>query len=960
MLNLLELYCVRTHAVCWFLLTSLYIIMMNTNNLRIGTFNCAGAKSKLPILLEMSKNVDLLFLQETWLLENELNMLNDVNPDFSSFSLSSVNLQDSLLVGRPYGGISILWRKELSPICQLLQFDDNRLLGILISVNSMDLLFINVYLPYFCNENYPDYLMCLGNISSILDNNNVNGIMIIGDFNAAIGGEFYSELECLCNEKALTISDVALLPSDSYTHVNNATLSRSWLDHCVTSPLLHSCINSIYISYEYYASDHFPLFVDLKLDNLPRMVNSQEPRPNKIDWNFECEELRNLFYISLSAKLTSCRSLAFNCNGACCNPEHLQDLDELWRYFIDSVKEVGQQIFGNTKVRKNGIPGWNLHVRDLYAASRDCFRAWRECGSPRHGPVASEMRRARAVFKHALRKCKAEEAKMRAESLALKLQNRDINSFWREVKSLSSRNTALPQRVDNAVGEQEIADLWKAKFSYVLNSIDDSSAELKLKSDLDNQAPSNDIKAFNVRELQNLARSLPTNKAVGLDDVPNEFYKYAPINVLILISLFFNSFLVHSFIPEVLLNVLVIPLLKSNLKDPSSSVNYRPIAIATAASKLFEMLLLDLMSKYLYTSDNQYGFKQNHSTDLCIMTLKEIVRYYRSLNSPIFICFLDIKSAFDRVSYWKLFSKLCDRGVPLYIIRILIFWYTNQQLCVGWGSSRSSTFGMSNGLRQGSLISPYLFNVYVDQLNISLNNSGIGCHIAGKISNNFAYADDLAIICPCASALNELLSVCDGFARDHYITFSTSKSVCMCVTPRGLRLNTLPSVYLSEVKLSYVDSFTYLGHIITSEFNDDEDIKRETRSLCVRGNVIIRKFQHCNTDVKISLFKSFCYSMYSIALWSKFNVATLSRLRVTYNNIMRRLTKLPPWHSASEMFVSLNVKSFQEVRRNLCYKTMVRVNNSENCYISSLLASDAKLTSCLWQHWQNILYSNSQ
>ena len=65
----------------------------------------------------------------------------------------------------------------------------------------MELLFVNVYLPYFCNENYPDYLMCLGNISSILNNNNVNGIMIIGDFNAAIGSEFYGELECLCNEK---------------------------------------------------------------------------------------------------------------------------------------------------------------------------------------------------------------------------------------------------------------------------------------------------------------------------------------------------------------------------------------------------------------------------------------------------------------------------------------------------------------------------------------------------------------------------------------------------------------------------------------------------------------------------------------------------------------------------------------------------------------------------------------
>ena len=80
---------------------------------------------------------------------------------------------------------------------------------------------------------------------------------------------------------------------------------------------------------------------------------------------------------------------------------------------------------------------------------------------------------------------------------------------------------------------------------------------------------------------------------------------------------------------------------------------------------------------------------------------------------------------------------------------------------VGWGSVRSLAFTMSNGIRQGSVLSPHLFSVYVDDLSHMLNGSVLGCHIAGTPANNFSYADDLAIVCPSAVALNDLLGVCE-------------------------------------------------------------------------------------------------------------------------------------------------------------------------------------------------------
>ena len=444
-------------------------------------------------------------------------------------------------------------------------------------------------------------------------------------------------------------------------------------------------------------------------------------------------------------------------------------------------------------------------------------------------------------------------------------------------------------------------------------------------------------------ELKNIFKNLANNKAQGLDCIPNEFYKYAPGNFLVFLSVCFNAFLKHSFLPASIMNVLIVPLLKSKLKNPCDSANYRPIAIATAASKIFEKLLLNRISDFLYTTNNQFGFKPNHSTEMCVFALKEVINYYRCLNTPIYLVFIDIKSAFDRISYWELFLKLIDRDIPLQIVLMLKFWFTNQALLVNWGSSLSEPFTMGNGIRQGSILSPYLFNVYVDDLNHRLNYSGVGCHVAGLPMNNFAYADDLVLVSPSPTAANDLLQICHKFAEENYIIYSPTKSVCMRILPKTIKLGGYPNIYLGNCKLSFVESFNYLGHLLVSDFHDDEDIKKESRKLCFRGNCLVQRFKFCKDDVKCSLFKSYCYSLYCVSLWANFKKCTFQRLNVNYNNIMRRLMGIPVYSSASFLFGNLGVKSLKELMRSAQYSMMDRVENSNNVILITLFKSEARM-----------------
>ena len=198
--------------------------------------------------------------------------------------------------------------------------------------------------------------------------------------------------------------------------------------------------------------------------------------------------------------------------------------------------------------------------------------------------------------------------------------------------------------------------------------------------------------------------------------------------------------------------------------------------------------------------------------------LKEIIDAYRVLNGSVFTCFLDASKAFDRVNHSILFGKLSNRGIPQYVIRILSYWYENQQMCVRWGGTYSTFFSVTNGVRQGSILSPYLFNIYMSTTSVWLL-----MHIM--------YADDLVILAPSVSGLSKLLSICEIFGESNDIIFNQKKSASLYLISKMLKGAHLPNVYLNGVQVKQVDSVKYLGHFLTCELSDDIDIRRQCRVL---------------------------------------------------------------------------------------------------------------------------------
>lgn len=147
-----------------------------------------------------------------------------------------------------------------------------------------------------------------------------------------------------------------------------------------------------------------------------------------------------------------------------------------------------------------------------------------------------------------------------------------------------------------------------------------------------------------------------------------------------------------------MISVSLVPVMKDKSGKVDSSDSYRPIALASVLSKVFESIPLDRIEEIITSTDHQFGFKGELDTDMVICSLKEIINRYRDKTSSVFMSFIDASKAFDQVNHFKLFAKISQRGIPHCVGRILWYWHANQSGQVKRSDFTLAPFGVSNGI----------------------------------------------------------------------------------------------------------------------------------------------------------------------------------------------------------------------------------------------------------------------
>ena len=944
---------------------------MAESTLRIATFNCRNFKSSIVEISQLCKDCDIILLQETWLMPHESDMLSTLSSDHYAKGVYAVDPSQKLIAGRPFGGLAILWRKSLGRFCSINTFDDPRIMGLQLRNDDIDILILNVYLPYFNGDNIDEYLFYLGKIDSLIEDSPAPYIYACGDFNADIRepSTFGKELIKFCDDSNLKMADVHYnSDQDRFTFYSEAHNSIHWLDHVVCTHSALTAIQSVQVEYSYVSSDHLPMKINVDLGKINLDANNVNEHTESLLYKVKWDKLTSddlTYYTSLTdsylEKVYIDHSLLL-CNDSMCKDEsHKSAIKHLYEdivYGIDQASESFLQTMSHKPELFKQVMGWNELCKEAHSSARDAFLQWAYAGKPKQGFIFDTMKQTRARFKLILRKCRQQEASKSKDSLAKKLLGTDSKSFWKEVKTMNgSSNAPLSSTVGNAVGHKDIASMWHNHYKDLLNSSKDMSEKHYVLNQF-NKVNSRNMSyncIFSPGQIEKAIKGLKSGKAVGNDNLSAEHLKFCSKRVYCLLSMLYNCCVSHAYIPSDMLDTIIVPLPKDKKGDITDRDNYRPIALTTIMSKVLEGTILIVYDELLWTSPNLFGFKKGLSTDMSIFVLKQIIDHYRSLSSPIYLAFLDASKAFDKLNHWCLFRKLLDRGIPVIIVRLFHIWYTSQLYYVRWGSTLSSGFHVSNGVRQGSLISPIFFNIYVNDLSNVLNSKRCGCNLNGVNYNHLLYADDTILLAPSPSALQKLITICERFASNNEIIYNPNKSRIMCIQPNKDKVK-VPVFTINGKNVMIVEQFKYLGFCISSDMKDDCDINRQIRSFYSRGNIVIKCFRHCSDEVKSLLFKTYCSNMYCSHLWSKYSIYSFRKLKTSFNRIFRMLFNLDRRASISHNMLLNNIRAFDVNIRKYILNFKNRLENCNNVLIQTLLDCWQYPNSLLFLEWKKQLY----
>ena len=264
-----------------------------------------------------------------------------------------------------------------------------------------------------------------------------------------------------------------------------------------------------------------------------------------------------------------------------------------------------------------------------------------------------------------------------------------------------------------------------------------------------------------------------------------------------------------------------------------------------------------------------------------------MIDYYVRNGSSCYVVLLDASKAFDKVNYVKLFKLLRNRGLCPTIIKLLIYMYTKQDLRVKWNNTNSESFRCTNGVKQGGVLSPILFCIYIDELLTRLKTADTGCHIGHLFAGAFGYADDVSLAAPSVKATKSMLKICETFAYEYDVQFNSSKSMMIVFNTT----QKVPSISFNGEIIKVVENAQHLGSFIGHNHNV-LNIDKACNRIVGDTNVVLSRFGRCTVDVVNNLFNTFCTNFYGSALW---NLADkyMERFVISWRKCVKRIWNLP-------------------------------------------------------------------
>ena len=321
------------------------------------------------------------------------------------------------------------------------------------------------------------------------------------------------------------------------------------------------------------------------------------------------------------------------------------------------------------------------------------------------------------------------------------------------------------------------------------------------------------------QELEVACKILKAGKGTGLDVIRNEMILPLVTCYPDLIKRAFNDIITqHKALSKDWLHSLITAVHKKGAKDDPD--NYRGISLMSCLGKLFLTVINNRLVKFSLEkgllSPGQLGFViGNRTSDPHILLQNILQKYCHKGKNKLFGCFVDFSKAFDTVPRDILLRKLKEKGINGRVLEIIQTLYLEDYASVKIGKTYSPPFKTNIGVRQGCVLSPLLFNLFLADLQPILDECGDNVNIDEntKISC-FLWADDILMLSETADGLQSKLSKLEEYCKVNKLTVNTEKTQCMVFNKTGRLLKNYKFQYRNTY-LKCVREYKYLGFLVT-------------------------------------------------------------------------------------------------------------------------------------------------
>ena len=848
----------------------------------------------------------------------------------------------STQVGRPYGGCAILWKRELGVTVTPVPSNSKRLCCSIVQCENFSFLLACVYMPCDTNaslQSANDFSNILCDIMVLSQIHCMDHIVIAGDLNTDLSRSGSHHTQIIHEFMDKNCLKVCTAGNIDYTFESKINGARSLLDHIIVSENMYDLVSNVCVKHDGdNLSDHSPVIAEICCQSAyvpspPKQGSYPRFKWKDVQASDKYQDKLNILLsdVSLPYEALSCRN--FHCS------EHNYEIQLFHDNIVNCCLQASEHINITANSHENShknkvIPGWNKYVAPYYEKALFWHSIWKDNGSPRSGMLADIRNRTRLKYHYAIRFVEKNKNTVSANNMAESLMNNNYREFWGEVSNRRKTKSTYPNTIDNTSGPESIAELFASKSDQLYNCVSydsDQMAELyrDICSDIGNHESScNQLDYISIDNICKGVLFLKPDKSDGLSGFTSDHIINGNYLLFDYITKLMSCMLKHGFAPEGLCVANIMPIPKNRKKSLYNSDNYRGIALSSIIGKLFDLIILSSNESNLQTSDLQFGFKANHSTVQCTLAVNETINYYINNDTDVHCMLLDASKAFDRVEYVKLFNLLRKRNMCPLMLRLLLYMYTNQSVFISWCNFSSYSFATSNGVKQGGVLSPILFTVYVDELIKKLHDSGIGCYIGHWFMGVFVYADDIILLAPTSTALKRLLKICDDFSEEYKVKFNPDKCKYMVFNSDVNVTDGVNFISFNDTNIKSSETEVHLGNKIGLSAST-MNVNRCINEMYYHTNYLRSTFSACSSDVLYKLFQTYCMPLYGLQLWDLTD-KIVNNFYTCWRKCIRSLLNLPYRTHNSLLHVIVNDLDAEHQIHKRYVKFLHDLSHSEN------------------------------